>query len=189
MSSLRDICIVFDFDGFHVSGKFYPREVGFCSLTAPRRNGSYRFRLDSLVPLMTEQDWKTARVCTKYIHGMSFRRRPRERGLFELDDLYRLVLDAYRESSVRGGRKIIAAYKGGRVERDLLERLDIPCVNLEDFGCPKFEKLVHYLPARARDCGHHFGLKNPSAVVHCPRLETLAFAEWVNTNVFENQRS
>ena len=33
------------------------------------------------------------------------------------------------------------AYKGGHYEKDLLNSLSIPAVNLESFGCPKAEKL------------------------------------------------
>jgi hypothetical protein len=33
------------------------------------------------------------------------------------------------------------AYKGGHYEKDLLNSLSIPTVNLESFGCPKAEKL------------------------------------------------
>ena len=34
------------------------------------------------------------------------------------------------------------AYKGGTLEKDLLDRLNIPCWNLEEAGCPKFERLA-----------------------------------------------
>ena len=34
-------------------------------------------------------------------------------------------------------RQTVVAYKGGHVEKDLLNKLNIPCLNLETWGCPK----------------------------------------------------
>ena len=34
----------------------------------------------------------------------------------------------------------MVAYKGGHVEKDLLNKLNIPYLDLETWGCPKYEK-------------------------------------------------
>jgi hypothetical protein len=55
------------------------------------------------------------------------------------------------------------AYKGGHYEKDLLNSLSIPAVNLESFGCPKAEKLLDQIiwlePAK-------------TSYQHCPKVET-----------------
>ena len=62
----------------------------------------------------------------------------------------------------------MVAYKGGHLERDLLKELNIPAVNLEDLGCPKFELLtgqqgIDPIP----DCGHHKRSERHCAIVEC----------------------
>ena len=54
----------------------------------------------------------------------------------------------------------VVAFKGGHVERDLLTRLPIPFIDLEEYGCPKIEKLVVHkgLDADQIGCGKHRGL-------------------------------
>ena len=44
-------------------------------------------------------------------------------------------------------QKPTIAYKGGIVKRDLLDALNIPSLNLEDWGCPKVDHLVHWFPS------------------------------------------
>ena len=38
-------------------------------------------------------------------------------------------------------KQCVVAYKGGTLDKKLSIQLQIPYVNLEDFGCPKFEYL------------------------------------------------
>ena len=57
----------------------------------------------------------------------------------EICELENIVSSFYRE--VKRSESSVLGYKGGHVEEDLLERLDIPCVNLERFGCLKAEEL------------------------------------------------
>ena len=58
------------------------------------------------------------------------------------------------------------AYKGGHVEKDILEQMRIPSVNLETWGCPKYELCT----TPPFDCGCHF---NPR--FHCILSECYAF--------------
>ena len=51
------------------------------------------------------------------------------------------------------------------MERDLLKKLDIPSVNLEEFGCPKFEHLTASCFEAVEGCGFHV---RPS---HCAMAE------------------
>lgn len=174
--SLSDVCLIIDFDGFFINKKFHVREMGFISLTSPWDRGCYRFSLGHLAEQATHKDWKTINHCTKFIHGLTLERWPGE-DVYSDQSLKLIVQEEYRKAAT--DEKYLVAYKGGHVEKDILEELDIPCVNLENFGCPKFEHLRHPLKSVVRDCGYHKKLKNGDTA-HCARVECFFFSEWVN---------
>ena len=60
----------------------------------------------------------------------------------------------------------VIGYKGGHVEKDLLQRLGIPSVNLEEFGCPKFEHLMVPDFNPVEGCGFHVR-QSHCAMVKC----------------------
>lgn len=62
-------------------------------------------------------------------------------------------------------------FKGGHVEKDLLLSLNIPYIDLEQWGCPKFDKLPRPL---GLGCGCHANAETH----HCPQLECEAFWTW-----------
>ena len=54
-----------------------------------------------------------------------------------------------------GQRKVLTVHafsvlscgiQGGHVEKDLLMKLNIPWLDLETLGCPKYDKLRHIIP-------------------------------------------
>ena len=59
------------------------------------------------------------------------------------------------------------AYKGGHLERDLLERLQIPSIYLEKWGCPKVKTQLPLIN-NCLACEHHVITKNAE---HCPKTE------------------
>ena len=36
--------------------------------------------------------------------------------------------------------RTVVAYKGDHIEKDLLSKLDIPCLDFETLGCPKYDQ-------------------------------------------------
>lgn len=172
--SLSEVCLVVDFDGFYVDKKFYAREMGFSSLTKDYY-GSFRFKLNHLYGSLTEKDWQCVKYTTNFIHGLSFRSLPWENELFRVENLKDLLRNEYLYSKT--AEKYRVAFKGGHLEKDVLEEMEIPHVNLEDFGCPKFERLEFSLK-NFDDCGYHVKHKKGISV-HCPMVEARAFAEWV----------
>ena len=70
----------------------------------------------------------------------------------------------------------VVGYKGGTLEKKLLIQLQIPYVNLEDFGCPKFEYLPEYYFSPVH-CGCHLNSR-----FHCSMAECHAFMRWFNIN-------
>ena len=61
-------------------------------------------------------------------------------------------------------------------QKNLLNELQIPCVNLEDFGCPKIETLVAIGLNPGFSCGHH-----TQPQLHCPTQETYLFYQWMQS--------
>ena len=49
------------------------------------------------------------------------------------------------------GRNLVA-HKGGQVEKEILDKFEIPSINLEDFGCPRHDKLP---TSMVQDWGYH----------------------------------
>ena len=72
--------------------------------------------------------------------------------------------------------KSVLAYKGGHYERDLLNRLNIPSVNLEIYGCPKAERLFDEL-GWIETCGNH--IPGRYQYKHCPKVEVEAYNCWL----------
>ena len=72
------------------------------------------------------------------IHGLTYQPRYQERAC-EYDEVDIVLLRLY--SQFKTEKRTVAAYKGGRVEKDLLNKLNIPCLDLQSWGCPKYEQL------------------------------------------------
>lgn len=164
--------MVIDVDGFRIGKKFYPRELGVSSLTQ-NTTKSYRFNLTELSKIMTSKDWYNAHYCTNYIHGLTFKPVPGERDTYPEDWIKPLIQFLYDEN--KRNDQYVVAYKGGTIEKDYLFELEIPTVNLEFFGCPKYNSLPE---PPIPNCGFH-----QKTILHCPKKETFAFAEWYKNNI------
>ena len=95
------------------------------------------------------------------------------------------------DSEIRHDGRAIMAYKGGHYERDLLAKLGISALNLENFHCPKAKVLMNQL-IWLETCGNH---TVPDAYAHCAKLEVEAYAYWLEKTMnfieqyFSNERS
>jgi hypothetical protein len=118
----------------------------------------------------------------KYVHRLPFTipRGVRNRELSELPG----ILIAFFEGNKGMGRDVFA-YKGGHFEKDLLRVLEIPCIDLEEYGCPKAKSLFGDL-GWLETCGNHIG--KGMAYEHCPKVESEAYGSWI-TNVSIRERS
>ena len=73
----------------------------------------------------------------------------------------------------------MVAYKGGHVEKDLLNKLNMPCLDLETWGCPKYEQLKETIVEPLSSCGFHLN----DNILHCPMTECHEFWLWFQTYV------
>lgn len=62
-------------------------------------------------------------------------------------------------------------YKGGNIEKDILETIGIQSVNIEMFNVPKFSELIHTIRSNYK-CDAHNAITN----YHCPVVECDTFA-------------
>ena len=51
--------------------------------------------------------------------------------------------------------RTVVVYKVEHVDKDLLNKLNIPSLNLEAYECPKYDKLKHTVVGPVSSCGFH----------------------------------
>lgn len=169
---MHRICGIIDFDGFKVLGRFFVREFGYIGIDW-RRGGSKRYDLSHYYDRLSSKDLRTVRYVENHIFGMPFNPMHGET-VYRLRDLNDHLENFYENCRTRDCYLI--AYKGGHYEKDRLDSLDIPSVNLEHYGCPTYDRLQCARYDRIA-CNYH------TRNLHCPRAEVTAFKEWVIENV------
>ena len=165
------ICVVIDLEGFHVKsrGGFQVRELGYCDWRR-LHVGSYRYQLAGYVKDFPKEDQATVRFVTKYLHGLPYRAfiREKARPIEEVEEDVRRLYERHRTSE-----RHVVGYKGGHVEKDLLDKLKIPSYDLEKDECPQFGRMERLRGVEG--CGHH---KDPLKH-HCAMVECVHFVNWM----------
>ena len=162
---LHNVCLIVDLEGYFVEKKFYARELGWTTWRG--ESGAQHYRLPLEWKTLSPKDRLTAQYVFHCIHGLPFEDRQDEKA-HPLEALKGDVLALYARAKTT--ERFIVGYKGGHIEKDLLKELDLPTINLEEYGCPKFEKLNSM--SMIKDCGHHRFKK------HCAMVESKAFWQW-----------
>ena len=166
------ICCCVDLDGFRVQGQFQVRELGWCDWER-NRVGCYHYKPSIPFASLNAVDKRTVSYVQTYVTGLPYYPSRRERDVREQSHVKDDLVEIWRKCKTPFARKV--AYKGGHLERDLLDDLSIPSVNLELVGCPKYEQCT----ALPFDCGCHDPTKH--FVTHCSMSEAFAFMHWFNT--------
>ncbi|KAK0071525.1 hypothetical protein PV326_001154 [Microctonus aethiopoides] len=178
--SPRQVKYIFDLDGFSINKKFVCKEAAGVNIFTGQR--FLRFYNVSDIPVQYE-DWRGIKFVSRYIHGLKFEDM---NGDLDQDDLIELIEDMCRDAD-HGGWLI--GYKGGHVEKDLLNKLGYGHlgVNIEDFGCPKFENLLQQYPKWMENCPlpcnrHHSVIDKKTGIIktaHCALTECVMFAKYI----------
>ena len=71
----------------------------------------------------------------------------------------------------------MVAYKAGHVEKDLRNKLNIPYLDLETWGCPKYEQLKETIVEPLSSRGFHLN----DNIHYCPMTECHAVSLWFQT--------
>jgi len=110
------------------------------------------------------------------IHGLTYQPRYRERA-YKQDQVDDVLLQLYNQYKTE--ERTVVAYKGGHVEKDFLDKLNILNINLESLGCPKIKQLKQMIVEPLASCGFHLN----DNIHHCLMTECHAFWLWLNTYV------
>ena len=167
---MNEICCCLDVDGFRVQGRIEVRELGWCDWEL-KRVGCFHYRPSVPYSSLNSNDRRAVWNVQRRVTGLSYYPGPKERNVRTQDQVKDDIVSIWRQCQSPLGW--VVAYKGGRLERDLLEELRIPCVNLETLGCPKYEQCTPL----SLDCGCHG--QSPH---HCSMSECYAFMLWLNTD-------
>lgn len=184
------VCCIIDFDGFtfrnytnsNTSQKeFLIREIGFVRIDPEFGEflaQSYRFDLRFYNFSHCQDAWHTIHHQTKFITGLSLKPQPGEKvhKYCTINQCLRSIYKLCRQS-----RRDIVAFKGGIYEKKYLDELNIPNLDLNKYGCPKYTELLKQNVVRSPivDCGYHLKIAEEVTVVHCPKAEVAAFRDWL----------
>ena len=127
----NSVCLVIDLEGFFVQKKFQVRELGYYSWD--EHFDRHAFFQPAALKNLSHKDKKTVNFAKHNIHGLTYQPRYQERA-YEYDEVDIVLLRLY--SQFKTEKRTVVAYKGGHVEKDLLNKLNIPCLDLETWVAP-----------------------------------------------------
>ena len=161
----NDVCLVIDLECFRVRGDPCYRELGYCTWLG--HSGRVAFLPRHPFHRLHKDDKRQIAFLTKHIHGLTYVPSDAEHAVStSVDDV---VQRLYADSACGDRRRV--AFKGGHLERDVLLRLNIPYLDLETLGCPKYDALRK---GNEPTCGHHA----EPARHHCAMAECRVFFNW-----------
>ena len=106
------------------------------------------------------------------IHGLPIVRRRVDENFYLYDEVMQRLCGMFKNADLIG-------YKGGTIERNMLNKMCVNSINLEVLGCPKYSLLLSKYGVEQHTCGYH--LRNGD-VYHCSGHEVELFARFVNEN-------
>ena len=170
LQSFQPIGLILDLDGYRISGKpFIVREMGWCNMYG--QSASVHFTHPLNYTQLSVKDKRTVNYIYNHVHGLRFQATAKEKALPQ-DQLEIFIQTLYDTLSTKD--QTVVAYKGGTLERDILNKLQLPHVDLEWFHCPKADQLVSSEFNPGPSCGHHRTAENKK-LIHCPKQETYLF--------------
>lgn len=180
-NSVRDeLCLILDLEGFTVGKEFQVRELGYYSWQGDR--GSYFFDVTTPYKRVKDNEKKQIHYVSRCISGLPYRPAPCERPVHHQRAVRGLVRRLYRE--FRTDVRTVVGFKGGHFERDILLAAKIPYRNIEDWGCPKYDRLRDQITVTSDTIDVGCGCHQDPTIHHCPQVECELFWKWTRNNVF-----
>ena len=166
------VCLIIDIEGLHLAdGRFQCRELGYCSWLGDV--GRVAFNPLKRFSRLNPKEEKRWRFVYREIHGLSYRPHPeKEEVVFNPRTFIKHLFWEFATE-----QRTHIAFKGGNIEKSYLVDLHIPYLNLEDYGCPKYDFLRTIMPPEEElneGCGQH-AIPNKH---HCAMEECQAFMRW-----------
>ena len=123
------------------------------------------------VTLFDEND-RGVRYQISVIHGLPIERRRVDNNFYSYYEMLSILRKMFWNADLVG-------YKGGNIERDLLNRLGVSCINMEIMACPKYEQLLCKYGVKPTVCGYH--IKRSDVTYHCSGHEVKLFSQFLDT--------
>lgn len=178
---LERVCAVLDFECFQHKTLLYYREIAFAPIDVLPPGKLINLHVTPDHPPLQYGDralWKTFNTLKFHVHGMDIH--PDQYGTNVVSQLsVPGIIRALHQYASTPDRYVIA-YKGGYFERQMLQQLQIPYLNLEDVGCQTYSSLpsiekAFYIPF---DCGQH-RYAIAGEVDHCAAKEVAFYRQWI----------
>ena len=165
---MDSVCLAVHLHGFYFDhyGGFKVREMGYRAVESGE-NGSYRYQMVRDYKDLSQRELKTAKFVINRVHGLTYN--PRE------DDRWgrRLNVEQDLYEQFRTDQRFRVGCKGGSNEKNLLEKLGIPCVNLERLGCIAYGEI----PKINQRVGRGMHVKGKEDA--CSQLKWVHFVEFI----------
>ena len=167
----KQIIGIIDMDGFLIHKKFLCEELGIPKVGDVSAK-SYFFDFDMCLSELDEKSRRHCMYLKHKIHHLPFGAPPNSNAikLTELETIVRSFYDNHKFD-----HKSRIGYKGGHYEKDILKKLGIPSLNLEELGCPKASVLFRNL-VWLETCRNHTTWDNYE---HCAKVEVEAYGDWL----------
>jgi hypothetical protein len=164
---LGSVTHIMDCECYTVNKRMRLREVSIHNVCDKKTFTYHIYHLKDEIPYT-----KTVHYQIYKIHGLPIVHSKITKDFYTTDEVYFFLKQHFLEKDV------LVAYKGGRVEYDILAGLDTKSVNLEVFGCPKYKELILKHNMKQECCCYHL---NDS--YHCSGHEVKMFARFVSENM------
>lgn len=174
---------ILDLDGFILEDGFRCKEMALVEVGSGRLLFEH-YRLDKPYEELSPRDKSNVKYVTNAVHGLPYANTKYD----NLDQSQ--LLESVRFAICSGPyalEDVVVGYKGGNLERRLLDELQIQSVNMELLDCPRFNTLFDSLhhdkhlrtcymnDTAAIQCPLH---TNHRSGLHCAKHEVCMFRRW-----------
>ena len=163
---LNSVTHIMDCECYTVNKRMRLREVSIHTVLTKETFIYHTYHLKGEIPYT-----KTVNYQIHKVHGLPIVHSKITKDFYTTDEVYVFLKHL-------SGKNVLVAYKGGRVEYDILTELNTKSVNLEVFGCPKYRELILKHNMKQECCCYHL---NDS--YHCSGHEVKMFARFVSENM------
>ena len=163
---MDNISVIIDFEGFssREHGYIY-RQLAWISMDEEDEHLVDIFSPDIPYSSLNRRDQFQVRWEKENLHGLYLITRPTRNTSINIQGLQRYLTSLW--DTYEG----VFAFKGGSIEKSMLQSIRVPFIDLEAEGCP-----------RARDinvsCSHHLNFLN-----HCPLCEVNCYKNFVTNRL------
>ena len=157
---------IMDCECYTVGKRLYLREVSVYDVLEKKTFTYHIYYSKGIIPRTRTVNYQIYKV-----HGLPIVHNKMTNDFYTIDEVYSFLKQHFFQKNV------FVAYKGGRIEYDILSELDTKSVNLEVLGCSKYSELILEYNIKQECCCYHL-----SDMYHCSGHEVKVFAQFICEN-------